>query len=79
VAGTSEHDNESSGSIRGREFLDFLSDYSFSRRTLLHGVKLVTGHETTIFQSNVLSCSYSWLSGKQVVSFQSRCRSNQSK
>jgi hypothetical protein len=27
VAGSCEHDNEPSGSIKGREFLDQLSDY----------------------------------------------------
>jgi len=30
--------NELSGSIKVVEFPDLLSDYSFSRRTLLHGV-----------------------------------------
>jgi hypothetical protein len=36
VAGCCEHGNEISGSINGRGFLDYLSN--FSRMTLLHGV-----------------------------------------
>jgi len=37
VAGSFEHRNEPLGSIKGGYFLDWLSDFSFSR-TLLHGV-----------------------------------------
>jgi len=37
VAGSCEHDNQPSGSIKGREFLDCVT-ISFSRWTLLHGV-----------------------------------------
>jgi hypothetical protein len=37
VAGHCEHSNERSGSIKGGEFLDYLSDSVF-RRTLLHVV-----------------------------------------
>jgi hypothetical protein len=33
-----EHGNEASGSIRGGEFLEKLSDYKFLNRTLLHVV-----------------------------------------
>jgi len=36
--GSYEHGNEHSGSLKGREFLDRLSDYQLLRRTLLHGV-----------------------------------------
>jgi hypothetical protein len=36
VAGSCEHDNETSGSIKGGEFLDQLSDYQFLKRILLY-------------------------------------------
>jgi hypothetical protein len=39
VAGSCEHVNDPSGTIKGRKFLDYLCD-SFPRRTLLHGVSL---------------------------------------
>jgi len=38
VVGPCEHCNEPSGSIKGEEFLDQLSDFSFSRRNLFHGI-----------------------------------------
>jgi hypothetical protein len=37
VVGCCEHCNELSGSIKGGEF-KYLSDISFARRTVLHGV-----------------------------------------
>jgi len=37
VAGPCEHGNDSSSSVEGGEFLEYLSD-RLSRRTLLHGV-----------------------------------------
>jgi hypothetical protein len=37
VAGSCEHGNETSGSIKGGGFLDYLSD-GFLRRTLLQGI-----------------------------------------
>jgi hypothetical protein len=37
VAGYYEHGNETTGSINVREFLDWLGDFSFSRRSLLCG------------------------------------------
>jgi hypothetical protein len=40
VACPCEHGNGPSSSIKGREFVDYLSD-RFGRRTLLHGVGLV--------------------------------------
>jgi len=40
VAGCCEHDNETSGSIKGREFLGWLNEADgFSTRTLFHGVR----------------------------------------
>jgi hypothetical protein len=40
VAGSCEHGNEPSGSLKGRKFLDWVT-IGFSRRTLLRGDKLV--------------------------------------
>jgi hypothetical protein len=39
VAGSCEHGNEPSDSIKGGEFFDYLSDFQLSRRTSLHRVK----------------------------------------
>jgi hypothetical protein len=38
VVGCCEHGNEHSGFMKGRGFLDQLSDINFSRRTVLNGV-----------------------------------------
>jgi len=38
VAGSCEHGNEPLGSVKGWEFLKELSDFTFTRRTLLHWV-----------------------------------------
>jgi hypothetical protein len=38
VAGSCEHGIEHLDSMKGGELVDWMSDYSFSRRTLLHGV-----------------------------------------
>jgi hypothetical protein len=38
VVGPCEHCNEPSDSRKGKEFLDQLNNYLFSRSTLLHGV-----------------------------------------
>jgi hypothetical protein len=38
VAGSREHSNEPPCTIKGEEYLIYLSDVSFSRRTVLHGV-----------------------------------------
>jgi hypothetical protein len=38
AAGSCEHGNEPSGSIKLVKFIDQLDDYQFSRRTLLHGI-----------------------------------------
>jgi hypothetical protein len=38
VAGPYKHGNESLGSIKGGEFLDHMSDYKLSGRTLPYGV-----------------------------------------
>jgi hypothetical protein len=40
VVGRCEHANETSGCIKGGEFLDWLETSSFSRRIQLHGVRL---------------------------------------
>jgi hypothetical protein len=42
VAGSGEHGNEPSSSIKEGEFLDKLSDYQL-QRTLRHGVSLIDG------------------------------------
>jgi hypothetical protein len=47
VAGTCECGDESSGSIKGREFLHWMMT-SFSGRTLLHGVIPVVPHFTNL-------------------------------
>jgi hypothetical protein len=44
VAVSCEHSNELSGSLKGGEFLDQLSEYYFPIRTLLHVVRSVTLH-----------------------------------
>jgi hypothetical protein len=41
VVDSYEHSNETSGSIKRREFLTKWETISFSRRTLLHGAGLV--------------------------------------
>jgi hypothetical protein len=41
MAGCCEYGNEPSGSIKGGKFLDQLSDFIFSRRTLPHRVSFV--------------------------------------
>jgi len=38
MVGFSEHGNEFSGSIKGREFFDYLSDYQLLKRTVFHEV-----------------------------------------
>jgi len=38
VAGSGEYGYEPSDSIKGGEFLDYLSDFSLSRGILIHGV-----------------------------------------
>jgi hypothetical protein len=38
VVGSCECGNEPSGSIKGREFFDYLMTIRFSRKTVLHGV-----------------------------------------
>jgi hypothetical protein len=42
MTGFCEHGNELSDSVKGWEFLDYLSDFSFSGRTVLHSTWLVT-------------------------------------
>jgi hypothetical protein len=44
VAGFCEHGNEPSDPVEGREFLDYLSGYRFSRRILLHVVTYLLGY-----------------------------------
>jgi hypothetical protein len=39
VAASCEHGNEHLGSIKGRDFLTSLVTVSFSRRTLLNGIR----------------------------------------
>ena len=39
MEGTSEFGNELSGSVKCGEFLEQLKKFSFSRRTLIHGVR----------------------------------------
>jgi hypothetical protein len=41
LEGTSEHGNEPSGSIKGGEFLDWLSDYHLLKKVLFPGVILL--------------------------------------
>jgi hypothetical protein len=40
VVGFCEHSDEPPGSVKGREFLDYLSDCSLSKRTPLHGIRV---------------------------------------
>lgn len=41
VAGSYEHSNESLGPIKVSAFYDYLKNYSFSKRILLHGISVV--------------------------------------
>jgi hypothetical protein len=41
VVGYYEHDNEPSGSIKGREFLDWLSDIGFSSQARLCSMEFI--------------------------------------
>jgi hypothetical protein len=55
VAGPCEHGNEPSGSIKGEEFLDFLSDC----QSLLHGIIFKAECVTTIHKCLLLLlCAY---------------------
>jgi hypothetical protein len=42
TAGSCEYNNEQFSSIKGKKFVDWPSDYYFSRRTLLYGVSQVS-------------------------------------
>jgi hypothetical protein len=59
VAGTCECGNESSGSIKCGEFLDWLQTGYFSRRTLLHGVSILAGG-TECIQTRLLGATLRW-------------------
>jgi hypothetical protein len=45
VAGSCEHGNESSGSIKGGNFLTSCVSIGFPRRALFHGISLCTLYE----------------------------------
>jgi len=64
--GSFEHINGPSGSIKGREFLDKLTD-SFSRRTVLHGVGWLVGWLEDIQTLQMFSFSFASLVGLDVI------------
>jgi hypothetical protein len=67
VAGFPGHRNEHSGLTKGGEFLGQLSDYRYSRITLLHEVNLVRNFTLLISQPlyAILSLFNIWPAGKE--------------
>jgi hypothetical protein len=60
VAGCCEHGNEPSGSIKGEEFLDYLSDFVSKEGLLFHGMSYLL---TPMTMSNNITRVYPKVSG----------------